>query len=86
MPGLRLHIIRERISQLALKETIHIATSDSNLLYVRKDSEHEYYAWHNCADKSLKYQGPIDCLMKIVSELRRGMGQSKNKLKKASLN
>ena len=82
MPALTLHKIRERFKQLALHETTHIETNDSNPLYVRRDGEQEYYAWHTRLDKSLQsYTGPIEGLMKIVSELRRGIGQAKNKVK-----
>ena len=82
MPALALHTIRSRVEQLAVGETLHVETNDSNPLYIRKDGEQNYYASHTRPDKSLQtYTGPIDGLMKVISELRRGIGQAKNKVR-----
>jgi hypothetical protein len=82
MPALALHTIHDRVEKLAIGETLHVETNDSNPLYIRRDGEQEYYAWHTRQDKSLQsYTGSIDGLMRIVSELRRGIGQAKNKVK-----
>jgi len=82
LPALTLRKIRERLSQLAIKETTHIETNDSAPLYIRRDSGEEYYAWHTRTDKSLQsFTGSMEGLMKVASELRRGIGQAKNKVK-----